>query len=234
MATSRDRILNKLRAARQPFPDAPPRPRPYLPVTRLDETTPAALLARFTAELERLNGQVYTAASDADACAQALTLLQAQDARAVLAWDFRFIPLAGLEAALRAAGINVHFPNIQDEFRAETLSALEPVPVGLTGADAALATTGSLVVSAARGKGRIPTILPRTHIAVIRQEQIVPRLEDWVAAQRAEGLQALHAATNLCFITGPSRTADIEKNLVLGMHGPERVQVIVRLQDSGS
>ena len=59
MTTSCDKILNKLRAARQPFPDAPPRPKSYMPVTRLEDESPGALLERFTAELERLNGEVF-------------------------------------------------------------------------------------------------------------------------------------------------------------------------------
>ncbi len=54
---SRDTILAKLRQARQPFPDAPPRPKDYLPVTRLDDRSPGALLDRFTEELETLNGE---------------------------------------------------------------------------------------------------------------------------------------------------------------------------------
>lgn len=228
MTTSRDKILNKLRAARQPFPDAPPRPKSYLPVTRLDDDSPPALLERFIAELERLNGQVTVVDDDAAARDCVLALLNGYNAPAVLTWDFQFIPVDGLEAVIRAAGIECHLPDIQDEFRAETLAALESVPVGLTGAAAAAATTGTLVVSSGPGRGRIPTVLPRIHIAVITQDQIVPRIEDWVAQQRADNLAGIRSSTNLAFITGPSRTADIEKNLVLGMHGPEQVQVVVK------
>lgn len=227
MTTSRDKILSKLRAARQPFPDAPPRPKAYLPVTALDDSSPGALLERFTAELVRLNGEVFVVDDDAAARDCLLHLIAGHDARALLAWDFRHIPVDGLEAAIREAGVEITFPDIRDEMRAETLAALEPVPLGLTGADAAAATTGTLIVSTGPGKGRIPSILPRAHIAVIRQSQIVPRIEDWIAGQRAAGLQTIRESASLNFITGPSRTADIEKNLVLGMHGPEQVQVVV-------
>ncbi len=228
MTTSRDKILNKLRAARQPFPDAPPRPKNYLPVTRLDDASPDALLERFSAELTRLNGQVFVVDDDAAARDCILELIRAQAAPAVLAWDFRHIPVEGLAGALREAGIGVHYPDIHDEFRAETLTTLEAVPVGLTGADGAAATTGSLIVSTGPGKGRIPTVLPRVHIAVITAGQIMPRVEDWVASLRSQNMQPVFASANLCFITGPSRTADIEKNLVLGMHGPEQLQVVVK------
>jgi L-lactate utilization protein LutC len=225
--TSRDKILSKLRAARKPFPDAPPRPKAYVPVTRLDDDSPAALLERFTTELTRLNGEVFLAEDDTAARDRVLQLIRSHDAKALLAWDFRYIPVEGLEPAIRGAGIELKFPNIRDEMRTEALAALEPVLLGLTGADAAAATTGTLIVSTGPGKGRIPTILPRMHLAVIRQSQIVPRIEDWIAGERAGGLDTIRSSTNLCFITGPSRTADIEKNLVLGMHGPEQIQVVV-------
>jgi L-lactate dehydrogenase complex protein LldG len=59
-------------------------------------------------------------------------------------------------------------------------------------------------------------------------QQLLPRLENWIAYQRANGLSTFHNSANVCFITGPSRTGDIEKQLVLGMHGPGRVQVIIK------
>ncbi len=226
MTSSRDRILQKLRKTAAPFPDAPPRPKQYVPVTRLDPDED--LLARFTAELERLDGEVFLVKNDEAACKKVVELLRGHAAETVLAWDFKYIPVDNLETDLKAAGITAQFPDIHTEERADLLEQLAAVPVGLTGADAAAATTGSLVVSTAAGKGRIPTVLPRVHIAIIHQEQIVPRLEDWVAQQRIEGLTNLQAAANWCFISGPSRTADIEKNLVLGMHGPEQLQVIIK------
>ena len=226
MTSSRDRILQKLRRTSAPFPDAPTRPKHYMPVTRLEDDED--LLERFTAELERLNGEVFVVDDDLAACKKVVELLQAHEAETVLAWDFQYIPVENLEKDLQAAGINITFPDIHNADRAELLEELEAVPVGLTGADAAAATTGSLIVSTAPGKGRIPTVLPRAHIAVITQDQIVPRLEDWIAQQRADGLMHLQSVANLCLITGPSRTADIEKNLVLGMHGPEQLQVIIK------
>jgi L-lactate dehydrogenase complex protein LldG len=116
----------------------------------------------------------------------------------------------------------------RDEFRAETLALAEAARVGLTGADAAVASTATLVVTTAPGKGRLATILPPVHIAVITLDQIVARLEDWVALQRADDLGAIRQAGNFCLISGPSRTGDIEMQLVLGVHGPGRVQVVVK------
>lgn len=136
--------------------------------------------------------------------------------------------MTGLADALRADGIALTQPDIHDDQRAETLAAGEPAGMGITGADAALATTGSLIVIAQPGKGRIPTVLPPVHLAIITRDQLYPRLEDWIAARRAVGLADIRANSNLCIISGPSRTADIEKNLVLGMHGPGVLHVIVK------
>lgn len=227
MTTSRDKILGKLRSA-NPFPDAPPRPAKYHHVTIQPDESPDALLERFTTELINLKGEVFAVEDDASARAKVLELLEEHEARSIIAWDFKFIPVEGLEDAIRAAGIEIVQPDSHDEFRAETLSAAEAAQVGLTGADAAAATTGTLVFTTAPGKGRIPTVLAPNYIAVIRQDQILTRIESWIARIRANALGDIRDHANFCFISGPSRTGDIEMELILGVHGPGRVQVIVK------
>jgi L-lactate dehydrogenase complex protein LldG len=228
MTTSRENILNKLRAARQPFPDAPPRPRQYTPVTRLDDSSPGALIERFAEEMRLLQGEAFVCQGDEAACDQVMRLLQAHQTTHLLAWDFQHIPIPGLQNAIRDLGITITQPDIHDEFHFETLAAIEPAEVGLTGADYGIAATGTLVVSTGPGKGRIPTVLPPAHIAVISADQLLPRLEDWIAIQRRADLAIFQERANVCLITGPSRTGDIEKKLVLGMHGPGQVQVVIR------
>ncbi len=225
--SSREQILDKLRRARRPFDDAPPRPNTYLNVTVQDDETPDALLERFTKELTNLSGEVFPVRGNAAARKKVLQLLEQHQAKSILAWDFAYIPVDGLEEAIRAAGIEIIHPDTRDEMRMETLTASAEAQVGLTGADAAAATTGTLIFTTAPGKGRLPTVLAPVHIAVITLDQIVPRLESWVAAQRAQGLP-LREHANFCFVTGPSRTGDIEMQLVLGVHGPGKIQVIVR------
>ncbi|NWG16405.1 MAG: lactate utilization protein [Chloroflexi bacterium] len=225
---ARESILNKLRAARQPFPDAPPRPRTYQPATAVADQSPDGLLARFREELERLGGEVFAVEGDEAAREKVLDLLRSHRAAHVLAWHFTRIPARGLRAAIEAAGITISQPTLRDETRAETLAAIRDAGVGLTGADAAIATTGTLVFSTAAGKGRIPTILPPVHIAVVTLNQFVPRLEDWAAAQRAAGLETARSSANVCFVSGPSKTGDIEMILVKQVHGPGVLQVVVK------
>ena len=227
MSSSRDQILGKLRAVRRPFEDAPPRPKTYLPVTLQDDTSPAALLERFTRELTNLKGDVFPVTGEAAACDQVMKLLQAQSTTRLLAWDFAHIPVAGLEAVIRDAGIEIIQPNAHGADRDELLAQCVNAQVGLTGADAAAATTGTLIFTTAPGRGRIPTVLAPVHIAVIALDQIVPRIESWIAAQRQSGLPGFTQSANFCFISGPSRTGDIEMELILGVHGPGKVQVVV-------
>lgn len=225
--TARDRILNKLRAARRPFPDAQPPPTDYLPAVRVDDTAPDALLQRFTAELEALEGEVFAVDSADAAREQVLSLLRAGAARRVMSWHFKHIPVPRLYTAIQQAGYTVDYPQTRGDDRPERLARLETAEIGLTGASVAIAGTGTLVIQTGKGMTRLPAILPPTHIAVIRLRQIIPRIEDWLAHQRRSDSPALNDPANVCFVTGPSRTADIEKMLVLGVHGPKRVQVIV-------
>ncbi len=226
--TSREKILNKLRAAAQPFPDAPPRPRQYQPVVRVDDTSPEGLLARFQAETERLMGNCFAVKGDAGVRRCVVDLLRSHQTTHIIAWDFKHIPAKGLEKAIKDEGIRITHPEMHDEFRAETVESIRDAQVGLTGVDAAVAATGTLIVSTAPGRGRIPTILAPVHIVVMTLDQLVPRLEDWVTSQRESSLETIRSSANVCFISGPSRTGDIEMELILGVHGPGKVQVVVK------
>ena len=172
MSEARAQILERLRSARDGLPSAPPRPMHYQPVMQVEDDSPAALLARFSVELERLEGEVFVAADEAAALERLLALLADCEARSVLTWDWSHIPLPGLQAALAAAAITALQP------AADNYEACEAAGAGITGVDAALAATGSLVVSTAPGMGRLPTLLPPLHIALLRQAQLLPGLED--------------------------------------------------------
>lgn len=225
---SRDRILNKLRAARPPFEDVSPAPETYLPVTRLAEGED--LLGRFRAELERLGVRLHIAESD-DAAIQAIfTILETIQSdgtisgpvNRVMAW--RDLPLVGLTDALTAREIEVIVPQPKGEAHFEALNALDPIRVGITGADAAIATTGTLVLVTREGQGRLPSLLPAVHIALLRKERLYARPENWLTG---EGRRALAESRSTIFVTGPSRTGDIEMQIVLGVHGPRQVHVVL-------
>ncbi len=121
-----------------------------------------------------------------------------------------------LADALRAAGLEVapYAEVALDRARAETLGAT------VTGCLAAVAATGSVVTSAA--VGRAAALIAPVHVCVVPRERILPGLHAFLtdpALAEAGSLFALQS--------GPSRSADIEKTLILGVHGPARVHVLI-------
>lgn len=96
--------------------------------------------------------------------------------------------------------------------------------VGVTGVFCALAETGTLMVVSGPATPASVSLLPETHVAIVSAAQIVAYMEDGWDLARAQFGQ-LPRAVN--FISGPSRTADIEQTIVLGAHGPYRVHIIV-------
>ena len=96
--------------------------------------------------------------------------------------------------------------------------------VGITGAFCAIAETGTLVTLSGKGSPSATSLLPETHVAVVRTSRIVKGMEEAWALLRSE-LSTMPRAVN--FISGPSRTADIEQTVTLGAHGPYRVHIIL-------
>jgi L-lactate dehydrogenase complex protein LldG len=95
--------------------------------------------------------------------------------------------------------------------------------VGVTGCHAAIAETGSLVLLSGPGTSRTVSLLPPVHLAVVRPEDLCSTLAELFATR--QGL--LRDAASCTIVTGPSRTADIELTLTLGVHGPGVVVVVI-------
>lgn len=96
---------------------------------------------------------------------------------------------------------------------------------GITDVHAALAETGTLICCTDAGHGRGLSLLPPLHIAIVRVRDILPDMLDYW--QRVAGLSPRQLPSSQVFITGPSKTADIEGILVTGVHGPGKVIVLV-------
>ena len=108
--------------------------------------------------------------------------------------------------------------------RVEARAAQGEDMVGITGAFCAIAETGTLMLLSGPRTPGPTSLLPETHIAVVRTARIVRGMEDAWQLLRGEH-PAMPRSVN--FISGPSRTADIEQTLVLGAHGPYRVHVVL-------
>jgi len=97
--------------------------------------------------------------------------------------------------------------------------------VGITAAQAAIAETGTLVLVAESERHRLVSLLPPVHIAMVHARNVVLTIADALSQLRREDPKEMSRA--ITFITGPSRTADIELTLTVGVHGPKELYVIV-------
>jgi len=95
--------------------------------------------------------------------------------------------------------------------------------VGITNAQAAIADTGTLVLDSARERHRLISLVPPVHIAIVNASSIFQTLAEALAFIHQNG----EISPAVTFITGPSRTADIELTLAIGVHGPQELYVIV-------
>jgi L-lactate dehydrogenase complex protein LldG len=118
-------------------------------------------------------------------------------------------------AGLRWGGVGIQFDDRAANGRDST---------GLTGCFCAIAETGTLLVLGGATTPKATALLPETHIAVVRKSRIVDTMEDAFALMRQEVGEPPRATW---FVSGPSRTADIELTMVIGAHGPYRTHVIL-------
>jgi L-lactate dehydrogenase complex protein LldG len=105
------------------------------------------------------------------------------------------------------------------------IDALEKCDAGLTGCECLIAQTGGVLVSGPSAGGRALSVLPPHHIVIASTSQMVPDLT--AAFERVKHRYGTNYPSFISFITGPSRTGDIERILVLGAHGPKRLTILL-------
>jgi L-lactate dehydrogenase complex protein LldG len=204
--------------------------RPAMPVPNVGPTDPDALADRFEAELAKLSGRSYRVGSAAVVAPLILQILAEAGVAApgdVVRWDDPTVVGLGLDEALTGAGFTVIPFRHGADGRRQAETAEQSV-AGITGVDIAIAETGTLVMGSSRleqgapGRGRTVSLLPPVHIAIVRKEQLV---YSTVAVFRrlAQGPMP----SQVIFASGPSRSADIENDLSIGVHGPKQAHVII-------
>ncbi len=246
--SARDEILSKLRSTlSQPDLRFPPKETMPLDLDRMTVTDATGdsyeLAYRFGEELVTLHGSyeiVESAAEarlsllnrlvawiDAEDAARKGAVIETHQERSVLSWNAEQLPVDGITAALEDMNLLLVAPERLDT--EEQRDAIRFIRYGITGVDAAFASTGSMLMVSEPGKSRTASLLPYYHIGLIPFSRLYPNVEAWLAEQRdAETLMdVLRERANVTVITGPSKSADIEMNLTLGVHGPKYVHAIL-------
>lgn len=183
----------------------------------------ATIVHQFKEMYESLAGTVHVVAGPAAAADTIASILEDANAQCVA--------LAGLAEGLQQAveercgrqGVQVFKPPYQS---ASLPHAIDAAQVGISAAAFGIAETGTLVETATDDAHRLVSALPRIHIGLVRAGDLVKTLAE--AAPRLREIYRQNP-TNcaVTFISGPSRTADIEMQLTLGVHGPAHAHAIV-------
>ncbi|MBI9076051.1 MAG: LUD domain-containing protein [Desulfatibacillum sp.] len=217
---NRDKILNRLKAAPQILPPAPPVIAP-MPDEALGQEQ---MVEKFQNLLAAQTGVLHRVA-DKDGVLEKLTeIFQAEGITKALATTDETIADLNLPEWGKGNGFEItthkDYANREDYKKA----AFDVVQAGVTGADFAFAESGTLCMVAREDMPRLPSLAPIIHIAVLPLDRLVPTYDHMVR----QVFDAGAPPSQVFFITGPSMTADIQATPFKGMHGPQKLYVILR------
>ena len=166
-------------------------------------------IARFLDEIKKLSG-VGQKLSSTDLDSAFKTLVTEQNIHKATAWETPYLRQLGITEILNSLGVELIPPNASKH-------EMALCDLGITEADFLLPETGTLVLRSSEEKPRAVSLLPRIHLAIVRPEMLRADLHQVFAEARDDHY--------LVFVTGPSRTADIELTVTLGVHGPKNLFV---------
>jgi L-lactate dehydrogenase complex protein LldG len=137
-------------------------------------------------------------------------------------WESDLIQRLQIRDGLENKGLKLAYPDNKKE--------MADAGIGITEADFAIADTGTIVLFADEKQPRSVSLIPPVHLAIVRSHVIVRNINDLFATlvnSISEKSSTEEITSCMTFITGPSRTADIELNLTLGVHGPRELFVLI-------
>jgi L-lactate dehydrogenase complex protein LldG len=210
-STSREKVLKKVRNAllsksENPFPSLDLES----PVYVIPDDTPDVTFAQ---EFSKVSGKFIYCEDENDLKANLNQLIKENK------WKNIFCLDPDLQIILDQAGISY----AKDE------TTFIDMDLGITSCEFLIARLGSIMISSRQTSGRRLNVFPESHIVVARTSQIVPDIKD--ALKKIQEKYGSNIPSLISLITGPSRTADIEKTLVMGAHGPK--QLFLFLIDEG-
>ena len=194
-------------------------------------TAPEELLPKFEAEWANVGGSTHRATTKQEVEETLRTILANLESPNVVLSRNPLLAQLGIAETLRAGGKSVAVgpkadssPSDNAAFRKQSFEAV----AGITGVDFVLAETGSLVLSSVTEGSQLASLAPPVHIALYQRSQLIGSLDEVLARLPVpRGPDEPLAGRSVVFITGTSRTADIEQILVRGVHGPREVHAIL-------
>jgi L-lactate utilization protein LutC len=214
---ARSSVIDRVRRAlgrTQPLSSAPVPPAIEEPITRLvhSEIGLPELFAKRAGENKMGVETVYVE----DLPGKLAAFLGARGCRKVALPVSDFLEKLEIDRPLREAGFTVR------RWGELSLDELYDFDAGITDVYCAVAETGSLVIRSSPSHGKALSLVPNVHVAIVQPKDFLPDLVDLFQKLTKEGV-----GSNVTLITGPSRTADIEMELVTGVHGPNTVQIYI-------
>jgi L-lactate dehydrogenase complex protein LldG len=201
-------VLENIRRSLGRTVQTPLGPRPAIYPTRPAGSADSES-ARFLAEIGKLSG-IGQQLQPLDVASALRTLVAEQNIRRATAWETPHLRQLGITEILNSLGVDLVSPNADKH-------EMAACDLGMTEADYLLPETGTLVLRSSAQRPRAVSLLPRIHLAIVRPKMLRADLHQVFAEAKDHHY--------LLFITGPSRTADIELTVTLGVHGPRNLYV---------
>jgi L-lactate dehydrogenase complex protein LldG len=151
------------------------------------------------------------------------------DPKSVVAWQHPLIESLNLPGALSEQGVPVISADLQKIDPESLRQRISESYIGITSADFCMADTATLVMRTRAGQARSVSLLPSIHVAVIEIDRVIADLKELYALLKWDPQESQEGLTNcMTFISGPSKTADIEATMVHGAHGPREMYLFVK------
>jgi L-lactate dehydrogenase complex protein LldG len=148
--------------------------------------------------------------------------------KSVVAWQHPLIENLNLPEALSPQDVTVFFTDLKETESGNLRQHVIDSYIGITAADFCMADSATMVMRTRPGQARSVSLVPSIHVAVIELNQIIADLKELYALLKWDPQESKEGLTNcMTFISGPSKTADIEATMVHGAHGPRQVHVYV-------
>lgn len=177
------------------------------------------LVNQLKEELLKVNGEVKVTKNSDDIVNDIENVFGENNYEEFLIWETKFIKDNQIKDRLQGRGLTYT--------RSKSIKKLSQADVGITEVDYAIADTGTLILFSENKKTRVSSVLPPVHIAILKADNILSNIHELFSIIKKDHPNLTELSSCITFITGPSRTADIELTLTLGVHGPGRLSVFI-------